>query len=308
MEDNRERAMEILPQIIQLFMEIIHVYYSDVDYDETEMDEKGIFGHRPECFSFSEPRLCYIAVFRKLFLSAVVMLVKEGVVRIDLSDIENMEVDTYMDMVSNKWLCNTDGLMEIIVKKFFAVYGYQYEIHSYLIEDLIEGIYELEDSDGLWGNDAAIDLIDRNCRKVMSGQDYAFMDTDALFYLLFQSDWDLGYQDDIRIWRFSRPGLSGILERDAGMLDGQELEIKKCARQLSLLIPCNFIAVADPRSCVDGEYRPDGFAAVESFFMQMNYRGYYEYWCRMDMMFLNFGALLAIPYIDLLMEERQLEK
>ena len=45
------------------------------------------------------------------------------------------------------------------------------------------------------------------------------------------------------------------------------------------------------------------FAAIESAYVSADWRGYDDYWCRLDTAFLNFGALLTIPYIDALMDD-----
>ena len=48
------------------------------------------------------------------------------------------------------------------------------------------------------------------------------------------------------------------------------------------------------------------FAATESAYVSTDWRGYSEYWCRLDSAFLNFGALLTLPYIDALMDDADL--
>lgn len=72
----------------------------------------------------------------------------------------------------------------------------------------------------------------------------------------------------------------------------------------------NYLLFPDDVSYGVGEYyKATGifeFAAIESAYVSTDWHGYNEYWCRLDSAFLNFGALLTIPYIDALMDDADL--
>lgn len=293
MESKNERIKKIFPLIIGMADELYPVYMPTDENGCCGMDDTTLFGRCMRCFSFSTARLCYIAVYRKLFLTAFLMLVRDGLVDINLSDIKNMEVDTYENMVCLDRLEEGSKLMDILIKKVFDAYGYHYETASYKINDLTDGIYDA------YMEEEAFEDMEANCSLTMQESDLLHTNVYNLFIQLCRTEW-YG-QEDIKIWRFSNRWLSEILARDHDLATGSERMIIDNIFRLSyLLFPDDVSYEIQEYGKRTGDYE---FAAVESAYVSTDWNGYNEYWCRLDTAFLNFGALLTIPYIDALLDD-----
>lgn len=293
MESKNERIKRIFPKIIGMADELYPVYMPTDENGCGELDHTTFFGHSMECFSFSTARMCYIAVFRKLFLTVFLILVREKLVSIDLSDIRDMEVDTYGNIICLDRLGEESVLMDILIQKMFDAYGYHYETVSYKMDDITTGIYDADTTED------ALETLEDNCSLVMQENDYMHTDTLYLLRQICQAEW--GGQDDIKIWRFSNRWLSGILDRNYDLTAGSErLIMDNISRLNYLLFPDEVSQGFRNYNEITGNYE---FAAIESAYVSADWRGYDDYWCRLDTAFLNFGALLTIPYIDALMDD-----
>lgn len=206
MESKNERIKNIFPRIISMSDELYPVYMPTDENGCCGLESTTLFGHDMKCFSFSTERLCYIAAFRKIFLAAFVLLVRDGLIDIDLSDIKSMEVDTYRNMACLDRLDDVQALMDILVQKVFDAYGYSHGTASYSTYDLTEGIYDADTAED------AMDTMGENCDIIMQENDHMHTDVFRLFCQMYQTEW-YG-QDDIKIWRFSNRWLPGILDRD----------------------------------------------------------------------------------------------
>ena len=293
MDSKNERIKKVFPGIIGMSDELYSVYMPMDNYGIFGLDYTELFGHSMECFSFSTARLCYIAVFRKIFLAAFLILVRDGLVNIDLSDIKNMEVDTYENMICLDRFKEESALMDILIQKVFDAYGYCYETASYKTDDLTDGIYEFD-----WAEDA-YEAMEANCRSAMQENDHIHTEVSNLLFQLYYAEW-YG-QDDIKIWRFSNRWLPELLSRNHDLTAGSERMIMDNIYRL------NYLLYPDDVSCgiqnynkITGNYE---FAAIESAYVSPGRSQYNDYWCRLDTVFLNFGALLTIPYIDALMDD-----
>lgn len=293
MESKNERIKGIFPKIIGMADELFPVYMPTDGNGSGDLNDTTLFGHSMQCFSFSTARLCYIAVLRKLFLAAFLMLARDGLIGIDLSDIKNMEVDTYGNMVCLDRLEEESELMDILIRKVFDAYGYRYKTASYSMDSLTDSIHSsgtIED---------AVELMEENCSLVMQENDFMHINVFNLFSQACNTDW-YG-QDDIKIWRFSNRWLPGILDRNHDLTAGSErLIMDNISRLNYLLFPDEVSQGFQNYNEITGDYE---FAAVESAYVSTDLSGYYGYWCRLDTAFLNFGALLTIPYIDALMDD-----
>lgn len=293
MESKNERIKGIFPKIIGMADELFPVYMPTDGNGSGDLNDTTLFGYSMQCFSFSTARLCYIAVFRKLFLAAFLMLARDGLIDIDLSDIKNMEVDTYGNMICLDRLEEESELMDILVRKVFDAYGYRYETASYNIDSLTDSIHSsgtIED---------ALEQMDANCSLAMQENDFMHTNVYNLFNQVCYTDW-YG-QDDIKIWRFSNRWLPKILNRNHDLTAGSErLIMDNISRLNYLLFPDVVSQGIKNYNEITGDYE---FAAIESAYVSADWNGYDEYWCRLDTAFLNFGALLTIPYIDALMDD-----
>lgn len=293
MESKNERIKKIFPKIIGIADELFTIYMPTDENGYGDLDNTTLFGHSMQCFSFSTARLCYIAVSRKLFLAAFLMLIRDGLIDIDLSDIINMEVDTYGNMACLDRLEEESGLMDTLIRKVFDAYGYRYETASYNMYSLTDGIY---DSDMI---EDALENMEENCSLAMQENDFMHTNVINLFNQAYCTEW-YG-QDDIKIWRFSNRWLPRILNRDFDLTAGSErLIIDNVSRLNYLLFPDEVSRGIQNYNEITGDYE---FAAIESGYVSADWHGYNQYWCRLDTSFLNFGALLTIPYIDALMDD-----
>jgi hypothetical protein len=293
MNSKNERIKKVFPGIIGLADELYSVYMPTDNYGTFELNHTDLFGHSMKCFSFSTARLCYIAVFRKMFLAAFLILVRAGLVNIDLSDIKNMEVDTYENMICLDRFKEESALMDILIQKVFDAYGYRYETASYKTDDLTDGIYEFD-----WAEDA-YEAMEANCRSAMQENDHIHTEVLNLLFQLYYAEW-YG-QDDIKIWRFSNRWLPELLSRNHDLTAGSERMIMDNIYRLNyLLYPDDVSRGIQNYSKITGNYE---FAAIESAYVSPGQSQYNDYWCRLDTVFLNFGALLTIPYIDALMDD-----
>lgn len=296
MESKNERIKKIFPGILGMADGLYPVYMPVDDYGCSDLDNTTLFGYRMECFTFSAARLCYTAVFRKLFLTVFLMLAREGLIDVDLTDIMDMEVDTFGNIICLDRLDNQSGLMDKLIQKVFDAYGYYHETSSYHMDDLTDGIYDIISTDD------AIAGMEENCSLVMNENDYMHINVFNLFNQSYDTEWYI--QEDIKIHRFSNRWLSEIMKRNYDMAsDSMRMIMDNTFRLDYLLFP-------DVVSCGIHEYnRTTGkyeFAATESAYVSTDWRGYNEYWCRLDSAFLNFGALLTFPYIDALMDDADL--
>lgn len=293
MESKNERIKRIFPRIIGMADELYPVYMPTDENRSGELDNTTLFRRGMNCFSFSTARLCYIAVYRKLFLTAFLILVRDRLINIDLSDINNMEVDTYGNMIRLDRLEDQSALMDTLIRKVFDAYGYRYETVSYKIEDLMTGVddaYTVED---------ALETVDTNCSLTMQENDLMHIDTHFLLSQVYHTEW-YG-QDDIKIWRISNRWLSEILNRNYGLtVESERMVIHNTSRLDYLLFPDNVSCGVYEYGRRTGKYE---FAATESAYVSVDWCGYDEYWCRLDSAFLNFGALLTIPLVDTLMDD-----
>lgn len=296
MESKNERIKKIFPGILGMADELYPVYTPVDDYGCSSLDNTTLSGHSAECFSFSAARLCYIAVFRKLFLTVFLMLVREGLINADLSDIMDMKVDTFGNIICLDRLDDQSGLMDMLIKKVFDAYGYRHEAASYHMDDLTDGIYDIVSTDD------AMAQMETNCSLVMKENDYMHTNVFTLFNQSYDTEWYM--QEDIKIHRFSNRWLSEIMKRNYDMASGSVRMI------MDNIFRLNYLLFPDDVSYGVGEYyKATGifeFAAIESAYVSTDWHGYNEYWCRLDSAFLNFGALLTIPYIDALMDDADL--
>ena len=293
MESKNERIKEICPKIIGMADELFPVYMPTDGNGSGDLNDTTLFGYSMQCFSFSTARLCYIAVLRKLFLAAFLILARDGLIDIDLSDVKNMEVDTYGNMVCLDRLEEESELMDILIRKVFYAYGYRYETASYNIDSLTDNIHSsgtIED---------ALEQMDANCSLAMQENDFMHTNVYNLFNQVCYTDW-YG-QDDIKIWRFSNRWLPKILNRNHDLTASSErLIMDNISRLNYLLFPDVVSQGIKNYNEITGDYE---FAAIESAYVSADWNGYDDYWCRLDTAFLNFGALLTIPYIDALMDD-----
>lgn len=293
MESKNERIKKIFPKIIGMADELYPVYLPTDETGYSGLDYTKLFRRSMKCFSFSTARLCYISVFRKLFLTAFLTFVRDGLVCIDLSDIRDMEVDTYRNMICLDRLEEESALMDILIRKVFDAYGYRYETASYYMGSLADGIYDPDTEE------EALEVMEINCSSAMQENDRMHTDIDNLFIQASRTEW-YG-QEDIKIWRFSNGWLPEILNRDYYLTAGSERMAMDSIRRLDyLLFPDDVSLGFREYNKTTGDYE---FAAVESAYVSTDWHGCSEYWCRLDTAFLNFGALLTIPYIDALMDD-----
>ncbi len=293
MESKNERIKRIFPRIIGMADELYPVYMPTNENHYGGLEYTTLFRRSMNCFSFSTARLCYIAVYRKLFLTAFLILVRDRLINIDLSDIKDMEVDTYGNMIRLDRLEEQSELMDALIRKVFDAYGYRYETVSYKIDDLMTGIYDV------YTVEESLDTVDTNCSLTMQENDFMHTDTYFLLSQVYQTEW-YG-QDDIKFWHFSNGWLPEILDRNYDLTAGSERAVMDNISRL------NYLLFPDDVSRGIREYKEETgnyeFAAVESAYVSVNWCGYDEYWCRLDSAFLNFGALLTIPLIDALMDD-----
>lgn len=212
MESKNERIKKIFPGIIGMADELYPVYMPTDENGCCDLDYTTLSGRSMECFSFSTARLCYIAVFRKLFLTAFLMLVREGLIGIDLSDIRDMEVDTYRNIIFLDRLEEESALMDILVWKVFDAYGYRYETASYKIDSLTDGIHDADTEED------ALEGMETNCSLAMQENDFMHTNVFNLFSQACRTEW-YG-QEDIKIWRFSNRWLPEILGRNYNLASG----------------------------------------------------------------------------------------
>lgn len=296
MESKNERIKKIFPGILGMADELYPVYMPVDDYGCSDLDNTTLFGYRMECFTFSAARLCYIAVFRKLFLTVFLMLVRDGLVNTDLTDIMDTEVDTFGNIICLDRLDDQSGLMDKLIQKVFDAYGYHHETSSYHMDDLTDGIYDIISTDN------AIAEMEANCSLVMNENDYMHINVFNLFNQSYDTEWYM--QEDIKIHRFSNRWLSEIMKINYDMASGSVRMIMDNIFRLDYLLFPDVVSYgAGEYNKATGKYE---FAAIESAYVSTDWRGYNEYWCRLDSAFLNFGALLTVPYIDALMDDADL--
>lgn len=296
MESKNGRIKKIFPGILGMADELYPVYMPVDDYGCNSLDNTTLFGYRMECFTFSAARLCYIAVLRKLFLTVFLILVREGLIDVDLSDIIDMEVDTFGNILCLDRINDQSGLMDLLIKKVFDAYGYHHETTAYRMDELTEGIYDIASIDD------AIAEMEENCRLVMKENDYTHINVLNLFNQSYDTEWYM--QEDVKIHRFSNRWLSEIMRRNYDMVSGSMRMILDNIFRLDYLLFSDVVSYEiHEYNKITGKYE---FAAIESAYVSTDWRGYNEYWCRLDSAFLNFGALLTIPYIDALMDDADL--
>lgn len=300
--DRRYSIKKLLLRMTNMFSMAQPLYEYSLEYDyENEILPK-LYEYDRKCFEdIGYTSMAYGNVVRKIFMAAIIQMIKQQIIHIDISDILDMELERMDDMIYLTGGEKAGAVIGQMFHKLLSEYGYVRESSSYesssFTDEIYKAVFSMDIEESGENNKCIRDIFE----GTVSPKDYIMVEENIInirnTFMDMVSD-DI-IPETLEINSVYNSNLTKIMKKKPEFRSECEQRISEITGWL-----CDII-IGDELSSYhelqyDGEYV---FPYCNWLHPCYNYRGYLYYSVKRDYRDLNLALFFAIPLIDMMLDE-----